>query len=81
MQELNSFLNLGQERMVLMNRHRGREWKSECTLCGAECESMVKLEELLGDRYADFEALNSVEKMSYGLRREFWKQNLNLYLA
>ena len=31
--------------MVLINeelgRHRGREEKSECTLCGAECESVV----------------------------------------
>ena len=61
----------------------------ECTLCGAECESVVhvlwecsaytsfvlKLEELLGDRYADFEALNSVEKTSYVLGSELWKQN------
>ena len=48
---------------------------SECTLCGAKCESMVhvlwecsaysssrasfmvKLEELLGEKYADFEVL------------------------
>ena len=53
-----------------LERHRGREGKSECTLCGAECENMVhvlwecsvcsisrassmlKLKELLGDRYA-----------------------------
>ena len=28
--------------------------------------SMVKLEELLEDRYADFEVLNSIEKTSYG---------------
>ena len=52
-----------------LGRHRGREGKLECTLCGAECESvvhvlrecsaysssrasfMLKLEELLGDRY------------------------------
>ena len=47
-----------------LGRHRGKEGKLECTLCGAECESvvhvlwecsssrasfMVKLEELLGD--------------------------------
>ena len=24
-----------------LGRHRGREGKSECTLCGAECESVV----------------------------------------
>ena len=28
---------------------------------------MVKLEELLGDRYADFELLNSIEKKFYEL--------------
>ena len=24
-----------------LGRHRGREGQSECTLCGAECESVV----------------------------------------
>ena len=44
MQELDSYLNLGQERMGLneeLKRHRGREGKLECALCGAECESVV----------------------------------------
>ena len=36
---------------------------------------MVKLEDLLGDRYADFELLNSVEKTTYVLRSELWEQN------
>ena len=36
---------------------------------------VVKLEELFGDRYADFEVLNSVEKMSYVLGSELWEQN------
>ena len=36
---------------------------------------MVKLEGLLGDRFADFEALNSVENMSCELRSELWEQN------
>ena len=76
-----------------LGRHRGREGKLECALCGAECESVVHvlwecsaysssrasflltLEELLGDRYADFEALNSVEKTSYVLGSELWEQN------
>ena len=58
-----------------LGRHRGREGKSECTLCGAECESVVhvlwectaynssrasfmeKLQELLGDSFADFDLL------------------------
>ena len=81
-----------------LGRHRGREGKLECTLCGAECESVVhvlweclaysssrasfllKLEELLGDRYVDFEALNSVEKMSYVLGSELWEQNFKSLL-
>ena len=70
----------------------------ECTLCGAECESVVhvlwecstysssrasfllQLEELLGYRYADFEALNSVEKTSYVLGSELWEQNFESLL-
>ena len=81
-----------------LGRHRGREGKLECALCGAECESVVhvlwecsaysssrasfllKLEELLGDRYADFEALNSVEKTSYVLGSELWEQNFKSLL-
>ena len=35
---------------------------------------MVKLEELLGDSYADFELLNSVEKMFYVLGSELWER-------
>ena len=77
-----------------LGRHRGREG---CTLCGAECESLVhvlwecsaysnrasfllKLKELLGDRYADFEALNSVEKTSYILGSELREQNFKSLL-
>ena len=56
--------------------------------CGAECESVVHvlwecsaysssrasfLLKLLGDRYADFEALNSVEKTSYVLGSELYE--------
>ena len=81
-----------------LGRHRGREGKLECPLCGAECESvmhvlwecsaysssrasfLLKLEELLGHRYADFEALNSVEKMSYVLGSELWEQNFKSLL-
>ena len=40
----------------------------------------MKLEELLGDRYADFEALNSVEKTSYVLGSELWEQNFKSLL-
>ena len=42
MQELDSCLSshgLNEE----LGRHRGREGKSECVLCGAECESVVHM--------------------------------------
>ena len=43
----------------------------ECSAYSSSGASfMVKLEELLGDRYADFEVLNSVEKTSYVLGSE-----------
>ena len=41
---------------------------------------LLKLEELLGDRYAVFEALNSVEKTSYVLGSELWEQNFKSLL-
>ena len=53
----------------------------ECSAYSSSRASfLLKLEELLGDRYADFEALNSVEKTSYVLRSEFWEQNFNSLL-
>ena len=47
-----------------LGRHRGREGKLECTLCGAECRVSFaeKLEELLGDSYADFDLLSNLRK-------------------
>ena len=64
-----------------LGMHRGKEGKctlcgAECenvvhvlwecsTYSSSRASFMVMLEELLGDRYADFEALNSVEKTSY----------------
>ena len=77
-----------------LGRHRGREGKSECILCGAECESMVhvlwecsaysssrasfmvKLEDLLGDKYADFELCRE----DVLCIRE-WSRISNLYLT
>ena len=58
-----------------LGRHRGREGKVECTLCGAECESvgecpscrlmfLEKLQELLEDNYSSFDLLNNLEKTS-----------------
>ena len=95
MLELDSYLRnhgLNEE----LGRHRGREGKFECTLCRAECESMVhvlwersaysssrasKVEEQLGDRYADFELLTSVEKAPYELGSELWEQNFKSLLS
>ena len=37
MQGLDFCLSFNQARMVL-GRHRGREGKVECSICGAECE-------------------------------------------
>ena len=81
-----------------LGRHRGREGKLECTLCGAECESVVhvlwectaysssrasfteKLQEMLGDSYADFDLLSNVEKTSYVLGSEHWEKNFKSLL-
>ena len=41
---------------------------------------MVKLEELLGDGYADFEVLNSVQKTSYVLGSELREYNFKSLL-
>ena len=65
-----------------LGRHRGREGKMECSLCGNECENVSqlfwecsstrdsftkKLQELLKVEYEDFESLDNVEKSSYVL--------------
>ena len=42
---------------------------------------MVKIEELLGNKYVDYELLNNVEKTSYILESELWEQNFKSYLA
>ena len=82
-----------------LGRHRGREGKVECTLCGAECESVVhvlwecpaysncrltflkKLQELLGDKYIDFDSLNYLEKTSYVLGSELWEDDFSSMLS
>ena len=49
--------------------------------CSAYSSSRASfLFELLGDRYADFEALNSVEKTSYVLGSKLWEQNFRSLL-
>ena len=75
------------------------EGKSECVLCGAECESVVhvlwecsaysniratfveKLRELLGNRYAEFDKLNSIEKTAYILGSELWEYDFDDLLS
>ena len=55
----------------------------ECSAYSSSRASfMVKLEELLGDRYAAFGVLNSVEKTSYvqALGSELWEQNFTSLL-
>ena len=82
-----------------LGRHRGREGKSECALCGAECESVVhmlwecsaysnirvifveKLQELLGDKYVNFDELNSIEKIAYVLGSELWEYDFDHLLS
>ena len=82
-----------------LGRHRGREGKVECTLCGAECESVVhvlwecpaysncrltfleKLQELLGDKYIDFDSLNYLQKTSYVLVSELWEGDFSSLLS
>ena len=82
-----------------LGRHRGREGKVECTLCGAECESVVhvlwecpaysncrltflkKLQELLGDKYIDFDSLNYLDKTSYVLGSELWEDDFSSLLS
>ena len=57
-----------------LGRYRGREGKSECTLCGESvvhvlwyCSiytniRVIFVEKLLEDRYVNFNKLNSIEK-------------------
>ena len=79
-----------------VGRYRGREGKSECTLCGAECESVVHVlwecsaysnirvifvEKLLEDRYVNFDKLNSIEKNPYVLGSELWEYDFDHLLS
>ena len=47
----------------------------ECSAYSSKASFMVKLEELSGDKYVDFEVLNSVKKTSYVYGSELWQQN------
>ena len=82
-----------------LGRHRGREGKKECVLCGDECESvshtlrdcsaytsiraqfLLKLKASLGGSYARFEAMRSLDKSSFVLGNELWKEHFESLLA
>ena len=53
-----------------MGRHRGREGKIE-----------VKLQELLGDKYSNFDSLNNLEKAAYVLGSELWEDDFGSLLS
>ena len=40
MQEVDFCLSLDWVHMVKLGRHRGKEGKTECALCGNECENV-----------------------------------------
>ena len=74
-----------------LGRHRGREGKLECTLCGAECESVVHVlwecttcssrasfTEKLQELLGDSCAL--LEKTSYVLGSDHWEKNFKSLL-
>ena len=78
-----------------LGRHRGRECKSECTLCGAECESVVHVlwectaysssrasfMEKLHELSGDSYAdFDLLEKTSYVLGSEHWEKNFKSLL-
>ena len=53
----------------------------ECTAYSSSRASfMEKLQELLGDSYADFDLLSNVEKTSYMLGSEHWEKNFKSLL-
>ena len=53
----------------------------ECTAYSSSRASFTeKLQELLGDSYADFELLSNVEKTSYVLGSEHWEKNFKSLL-
>ena len=78
-----------------LGRHRGRNGRTECGLCGDECESVVHVlwecpaykdsrEEFrptLGEAFKDFEALDNIERASFVLGCELCTENFNAMLA
>ena len=72
-----------------LGRHRGREGKVECSICGAECESVVHVlwecpaysscregfKAKLKELIGDsFEQLSDIDKTAYVLGSELWEE-------
>ena len=51
-----------------------------CGVYSSRASFAEKLQELLGDRCADFDLLSNVEKMSYVLGSEHWEKNFKSLL-
>ena len=73
-----------------LSRHRGREGKVECSICGAECESVIHVlwecpaysscreafKAKVKELIGDsFEKLSDIDKTAYILRSELWEEN------
>ena len=73
-----------------LGRHRGREGKVECSICGAECESVVHVlwecpaysscregfKATFKELIGDsFEQLSDIDKTAYVLGSELWEEN------
>ena len=54
---------------------------STTVLCDIRVTFVKKLRELLGDRYVNFDKLNSIEKTAYVLGSELWDTILMIYSA
>ena len=79
-----------------LGRHRGREGKFKCTLCGAECESVVHVlweysaysnirgtfvEKIWELLGNRLQSLTSIEKTAYVLGSELWEYNFDDLLS
>ena len=75
-----------------LGRHRGRNGRTECVLCGdvlwespaykdSREEFMIKLRSTLEEAFKHFEALDNIERASFVLGCELWTENFDFMLA
>ena len=74
-----------------LGRHRGREGKKECVLCGDECESVSgnvqhssirdEITQASLGSYAHFEAMSSFDKAPFILGNELWDEHFQSLLV